>query len=343
MSSIWELNHRKRLYKALNKRLMGWSNVIFVESPLSLLYHTFFKFSERVIPYFRNNTSLSEVKTFSPVIIFHQNVWKKFPFTLDLDSRLVSLQIKKFIKKNYINSKLIAWANSPFDYVYINHTNADKIIYDYYDNFSYDDSGNLNHFSDELNRKLIAVSDLIFCTAGIMYDFSKSMNNNSWYVPNGYDPVFKKINMVDLKVKGKIIGYLGNIRDWIDFELINKLAGALKENDYLFFIGPVENNISGQISRLKENKQFRHVPAVEYSEIYNYIKAFDVGIIPFKINKFTEGVFPNKFFEYIAADITIVSTALPDLEQFKSIINVAVNNDEFVDLCVNKTAKLKKI
>ncbi|MDQ3021686.1 MAG: hypothetical protein M3R36_14115 [Bacteroidota bacterium] len=343
LSSNWTLNHRKGLHTNINKRLSEWSEVIFIETPLSILYHTFFKFGKRVLPLIKHKKGIKEVKTFSPLAVFHQKIWKKIPLTLRFDSWLVSVQIKRLIKKKFPKSKVITWANSPYDYAIIKLMKPEKIVYDYYDNFSYDNNGNLEGTSDALNGILIADSGLIFCTGRVMYDFAKSMNNNSWYVPNGHNlNSGKKITKTDLKVEGKIIGYLGNIRDWIDFELINKLLNSLKENNYLFFIGPVEKNVSGEIEILKKNNNFKHLNAVKYTEIFSYLKGFDIGIIPFKINRFTEGVLPYKFFEYIAADIAIVSTALPDIVPYQSIINVAKNNDEFVEMCVDENLKLNK-
>lgn len=343
MSSTWKLNHRKGMHIALNTRLSHWSNVIFIESPFSLLYHTIFKFRSRFVPIVKKTKLPEEIKSFIPFCLFHHKVWKKFPFTLKLDSRLVSAQLRKFIHKKYIDNKIIAWANSPFDYSIIKLINPRNIIYDYYDNFSYDIDGNPDKVSGELNQKLIKESDLIFCTAKVMYSEAKSLNENSYYVPNGHNLNLNQIIIkADLKTDGKVIGYLGNLRDWIDFNLIDELLESLNENEYLFFIGPVEKNVSGNINILKKNRQFRHIHAVPFPEIFSYIKAFDIGIIPFKVNKFTEGVLPNKFFEYTAADIPIVSTPLPDLLQFKNIINVAKNNDEFVYMCTDKNFKLNK-
>lgn len=39
-----------------------------------------------------------------------------------------------------------------------------------------------------------------------------------------------------------------------------------------------------------------------------------VGLIPYKVNSYTEGVFPLKVYEYLAAGLQVVSTNLPSLE-----------------------------
>jgi glycosyltransferase involved in cell wall biosynthesis len=43
-----------------------------------------------------------------------------------------------------------------------------------------------------------------------------------------------------------------------------------------------------------------------------------------------EGVFPNKFFEYMASGVPIVTTALPELEKYSENIGYAKNHDEFI-------------
>lgn len=176
-----------------------------------------------------------------------------------------------------------------------------------------------------------------------MNEFSSLLNKNTWYVPNGHNlNMNTDIVKADYGIKGKVIGYIGNIRDWIDFDLINELLKLLRQNDYLVFIGPVEKNVSEIINKYKQNKQFIHIPAVKYSEIFRYIKTFDIGIIPFKVNRFTEGVLPYKFFEYIASDITIVTNPLPDLLQYKDVINVASDNNEFIQMCLSDKINLHK-
>ena len=48
---------------------------------------------------------------------------------------------------------------------------------------------------------------------------------------------------------------------------------------------------------------------VEYPEIPNYLKRFDVCLIPYKLNPANIGTCPNKFVEYCALGKPIVSTS----------------------------------
>jgi len=45
--------------------------------------------------------------------------------------------------------------------------------------------------------------------------------------------------------------------------------------------------------------------------IAGYVRAFDVGVIPFVVDDLTEGVSPLKMYEYLAAGVPVVATPLP--------------------------------
>lgn len=344
LSSTWPLNHRKGLHSELNFKLSQWSSVVFIESPYSLLIHTFIKFKSRVLDKIRDRKTADNIKTFTPAIFFHSKFWNKIPGTLQIDSWLMHLQLKKFINKNYPGQELIVWADFPFNFPFISKLNKRLLVYDFYDNYSYDANGNFNPLKDKYNKMMVAKSDLIFCTGQTMYNYAKTLNSETYYLPNGHSMKIGDPHTGNnrLKIIGKVIGYIGNIRDWIDFELLRDLVKYLKSDEYLIMIGPVEKNVSKEINILMQNKQFKYFGAVEYKEIFSYIKRFDIGIIPFKVNQFTEGVLPYKFFEYIASDIKIVSTPLPELIQFKNVINVAADKCEFIKLCTGEINKLKK-
>jgi len=68
-----------------------------------------------------------------------------------------------------------------------------------------------------------------------------------------------------------------------------------------------------------------------FDELPNYIKHFDVCIIPYNINNYTETVFPLKFFEYMATGKPIVTTNLPALDEYKDIVGYAKDKEEFMD------------
>ena len=347
ISSDWDYNHRKGLHTELNKQLSKWSKVVFVEYPYSILIHTLIKFKSRFVNFIKNGSQkyIDNINIFTPIILFHDKIWRKSNLTYKIDSYLIAKQVSKFIKNNYPEYAVILWTAFPYNLLLTRKLKHDFLIYDYYDNFSFNFDGNFNESADNLNKKLIKNSNMILCTAGVMLNSAKEINRNVYYIPNGHNFNLKKIgetNKVLLPVEVKIIGYLGNIRDWIDFKLINELLEKLKDDQYLIFVGPVEKVVLKIVNELKKNSKFIHINKVPYEDTWKYIKSFDTGIIPFKINKFTEGVLPYKFYEYIACGIPIISTALPDIKQFGNIIKVADNNEDFVNYCISDVYEINE-
>lgn len=70
-------------------------------------------------------------------------------------------------------------------------------------------------------------------------------------------------------------------------------------------------------------------------QLSGFLRRFNVGIIPFRINNFTMGVFPNKFYEYMACGIPVVTTSLPDLKKYSRIIGYSYTYEEFRDNCLH--------
>ena len=68
----------------------------------------------------------------------------------------------------------------------------------------------------------------------------------------------------------------------------------------------------------------------DYPVLPTYLKAFDVAVIPFKINDLTTGVNPVKLYEYLAAGKPVVSSKLPEVLPFAPAVKLASTPAEFV-------------
>ena len=71
----------------------------------------------------------------------------------------------------------------------------------------------------------------------------------------------------------------------------------------------------------------------DYADLPKYMKGFDVTVIPYRINQYTESVFPIKFFESLATGKPLVISRLPALEEFWEDALVADDEDGFVRRC----------
>ena len=79
---------------------------------------------------------------------------------------------------------------------------------------------------------------------------------------------------------------------------------------------------------LSKFDNFTYIPPVPYNNIPSYAKCWDVATIPFQINDITLGCSPVKLFEYMAMELPIVSTAMPECKLYKSVF-IANDANEF--------------
>src|SRR5690606_38506247 len=64
-----------------------------------------------------------------------------------------------------------------------------------------------------------------------------------------------------------------------------------------------------------------------------YARAFDVAVIPYRINSYTESVFPIKFFEFLGTGKPVVTSALPAITPYADYVFVAESEQDFVEKC----------
>lgn len=99
-------------------------------------------------------------------------------------------------------------------------------------------------------------------------------------------------------------------------------------------IGPTGLSDPGtDVSRLAALPNVHLFGHRDYRALPAYVKGFDVAVIPYRINEYTRGVFPIKFFELMASGRPVVISNLPALEEYYPHVLVARTADELVDRC----------
>lgn len=338
----WSILHRKNLYNELFSELTKWSEVVVVQQSVGIIGHFFTQFKEKIVGLitgkYKTRNLYDNVVLFTPIILFHYGLWLKRSLFSSIDIFLFNEQIKRFINKRYKDYYIILWIYSPQFFYYTEKSNFHFLVYDYMDNLDFDSTGYFNSLSASLNNYLIKKSGLVICTASYLYQKISKLNSSSIFVNNGNNyKILSAINNknIETEISGidkPIIGYIGGIRDWLDFDLLNFLIKEL-DDIYFVFIGILYRNSKKEFLELLKHENVKWIKYKDQEELPQYLRKFSVGIIPFKINEFMNGVFPNKFFEYMSCEIPVVTTALPELKTFSGIIGYSNNNKDFLDNC----------
>jgi len=138
-------------------------------------------------------------------------------------------------------------------------------------------------------------------------------------------------------VKRPVIGFYGEINDWLDLEMVRQ-AAVLKPDWSFVLVGRVAVEV-GDISHLTGLKNVHLTGQKKFDELPAYCAAFDVGLIPMKLNGLTIGVNPLKLKEYLAAGLPVVSARLPEVLGYQDTVEFAGTAEELVSAVEKLLAK----
>jgi len=254
------------------------------------------------------------------------------PFIRKLNSLLLSYQIKKKLRSFNLNDqKPIAWVKNPAEYVLDVLPKLDKklTVYDCHHVYFHD----MPAKGKELDEKMALAADLVFADSTAIYEGKVRLNKHTYHIPQGVNlAIFgeKDENNNDYpqelkSINPPLIGYVGGSHPSFDFDLVSYLAEKKPEWSFVL-VGRIED----------KKRKFNSRPNVyllgprRHEELPNYLKHFDICIIPYLVNEHTKTVFPTKLFEYLAAGKPIVSTFMPDLVRYEKFVKIAKDYPEFL-------------
>ena len=271
---------------------------------------------------------------YTPLVLIHDLIASRLPL---LKSLLISSLRRQILKQLSIrdSKKLICWISGPKQSHFINLFPESTVVYDVIDEYTMTVTGQVIERIKRLERTLLKRADIVFTTSENLYNTKKKIALNVHYIPNGINGNFIKSksgptpsDIIELynKIPSPRIGYLGNVRNWMDFSLLHYLA--LNKTDYSFiFIGPIDKH--APIYKISNLKNVFFLNKIDYDQAIFHLKQMDVCIIPFIINKFMINTCPYKLFDYLAANKPVVSTDLPEARKFYPYVLTAKNKTEF--------------
>lgn len=126
--------------------------------------------------------------------------------------------------------------------------------------------------------------------------------------------------------------FAGNLSEKkVDFEILRALVDQGTE---VHLAGPVDEG-GGRTQELTGAlvaAGAKYHGVLSLAELSTVMLRCKVGLIPYQINSYTNGVSPLKTFEYLAAGLSVVATALPGVDAVDPYVHTAESPDEFIAL-----------
>ena len=183
------------------------------------------------------------------------------------------------------------------------------------------------------DSELTAKADQVFVAPPALLALKKTQNPSAVFAPHGVDvELFKRAMNADTDVpeaarglRSPVIGYFGSIAEWIDVELIAWLAHSRPQWSFLLV-----GHAFADVSTLKILPNISLVGPQPYESLPSWAKAFDVAIIPYRLNQQVKNANPLKLREYLATGRPIVTVSNPEIERFSKWVRIVVGKEAFL-------------
>jgi glycosyltransferase involved in cell wall biosynthesis len=183
--------------------------------------------------------------------------------------------------------------------------------------------------------KLITEVDQVFIHSPGLFERFGSLNPSSAHIPNGVEfknfatKVPEPLSLTS--ISRPRIGYMGWIKAQLDWALLCELTK--KHRDWSFvFVGPTgpHPHIFSIIEELASRSNVHFLGAKSVRELSAYPQHFDVCIMPYSQRDYSaQFIYPLKLHEYLASGSPVVGTRIRTLEDFSSVVSLAVTPEDW--------------
>jgi glycosyltransferase involved in cell wall biosynthesis len=226
--------------------------------------------------------------------------------------------------RNRREEETIALVDNPLWGAALRAGDFTRIYYDCIDDVAlYAGHASLDRFL-EYERALVRSSTAVFVTAASLEDRLRSIDPGKpvFRLPNGVDyewfqrEASRRAKPEDIRmIPRPIVGYVGSIADWMDYDLVQAVAARHPGVSFVF-VGPMDH--SRRAAQLERSPNVYWLGKKLYDEVPLYVAAFDVCWIPFLGGRIVEHTNPIKMYEYFALGKPVVTTPMSEVEQYRA-------------------------
>ena len=248
-----------------------------------------------------------------------------------LNTVLLTASIRYFARKAGL-TRPILWTFLPNTVGLVGRLGESRVIYHCVDEYSAF-AGVSRESLRRMEQDLVRRADLVLASSDTLAAERRPLNPRTHFVSHGVDVAhFSRALDPGLAVPADaadiarpVIGFFGLIAEWLDLELIAEIARRRPAWSVVML-----GKANVDTSALRALPNVRLLGQKPYADLPAYCRAFDVGIIPFRVDALTVRANPLKLREYLAAGLPVVSSDLPEVRKYSGLAQLATGADGFI-------------
>jgi len=183
------------------------------------------------------------------------------------------------------------------------------------------------------DTKLTREADRVFVAPPALVAAKQALNPTTTFSPHGVDVAMfggaqderTVVPAVAAGLPKPVIGYFGLLAAWTDTELIEWLA--LQRPQWTFLL---VGHAKVDVDALARLPNVVMAGAQPYETLPGWAKAFDVAIIPYRMNQQVKNANPLKLREYLATGRPVVTVSNPEIDRFAAWVNIVEGREAFL-------------
>jgi UDP-galactopyranose mutase len=287
------------------------------------------EFEDTTTPYLQTIPSQSE-----NVFVFRPRMQAQYPFYVDGQLDTIRGLTRQLLERARIQ-QYVGWLYTPMALPVIESCSPITRVFDCMDDLSAFRFAPPDLIARE--RATMRWAEVVFTGGRSLYEARRHSHDNVHCFPSSVDAAHfgaaRAATTPEPEIQRALprprLGYFGVIDERMDYAMLSALAESHQEWQ-IVMVGPFAKVNPTEVPHAPNLHYFGQQ---SYADLPGFLKGWDVALIPFAQSDATRCLSPTKVLEYMAADLPVVATPLPDLLPYRSAILLAETPDTFVAAC----------
>jgi glycosyltransferase involved in cell wall biosynthesis len=246
-----------------------------------------------------------------------------------LNARLLPALVRRATKHLNFTDPIL-WAYVPQAEALLDALDPALVVYHCVDDIAAQPGVDAESFR-AAEARFAARADLVLASAPALAERMRTLSHNVLDAPNVADTAAFATALqpgpvdpaIDALPHPRIVFTGAVVATKLDVDLIVDVARARPEWSFAL-VGPTGmGDPSTDVSALRDVPNIHLLGGRHHTALPGVLRGADAGIIPYASNQLTASIFPMKVYEYLAAGLPVVATALPALAGVREIARAA--------------------